>query len=410
MVEICGFEPQTPCLQSRKSYLLPIFIIIHKPLYIKALWLFLVLLNFGNYSVILSKLRQQCGNENQSKYYSKKMNKEKGDIVLYTTEDNKIKIELKVFDETVWLTQKEISELFQTTTQNITQHIKDIYETFELEEISTCKNYLQVQKEGNREVSRDAKFYNLDVILAIGYRVRSHRGTQFRKWATTTLKEYLIKGFIMNDERLKNPKAGDYFDELLERIREIRASEKRVYQKIRDIYKLSVDYDKDLTKTIEFFKKVQNKTIYAITGQTAAEIIKERANHSKPNMGLTSWRGSKVRKLDVAIAKNYLEEPEIEDLNRIIVMYLDHAEDMAKRQKVIYMKDWEEKLDEFLKFTKREILQNAGKVSADIAQKLAESEYEEFTKLRLKIAKEKSDEEILKEIEVIEQNLTKKDE
>lgn len=334
--------------------------------------------------------------------------KDKGDVILYTTEDNKIKMELKVFNETVWLTQKEISELFQTTTQNITQHIKDIYETFELEESETCKNYLQVQKEGNREVSREAKFYNLEMILAIGYRIRSHRGTQFRKWATTTLKEYLIKGFVMNDERLKNPQNGDYFDELLKRIKDIRVSEKRVYQKIKDIYKLSVDYDKDSTKTIEFFKKVQNKTIYAITGNTAAEIIKDRANHAKPNMGLTSWQGSKVRKIDVAIAKNYLQEKEIDELNRIIVMYLDHAEDMAKREKLIYMKDWEEKLDEFLKFTKREVLQNAGKVSAEIAKKLAESEYEEFEKVRLKIAQEKENEDFLKDIESIEQNLIKK--
>ena len=331
------------------------------------------------------------------------MSKEKGDLILYTTEDNQIKIELKIFDETVWLNQQEIADLFQKAKSTINEHIKNIYLEGELEESTT------MQKFGISEFSnKPTNYYNLDVVLAVGYRVKSHRGTQFRKWATTTLKEYLVKGFIMDSERLKDPQAGDYFDELLERIREIRASEKRVYQKIRDIYKLSVDYDKDLAKTIEFFKIVQNKTIYAITGKTAAEIINERADHTKPNMGLTAWKGAKVKKLDITIAKNYLQEPEIEDLNRIIVMYLDHAEDMARREKLIYMQDWEDKLNEFLKFTKREVLQNAGKVSHDIAKKLAESEYKKFEEVRLNIEKEKNDDEILKEIELLEERLEKK--
>jgi len=331
------------------------------------------------------------------------MSKEKGDLILYTTEDNQIKIELKIFDETVWLNQQEIADLFQKAKSTINEHIKNIYLEGELEESTT------MQKFGISEFSnKPTNYYNLDVVLAVGYRVKSHRGTQFRKWATTTLKEYLVKGFIMDSERLKDPQAGDYFDELLERIREIRASEKRVYQKIRDIYKLSVDYDKDLAKTIEFFKIVQNKTIYAITGKTAAEIINERADHTKPNMGLTAWKGAKVKKLDITIAKNYLQEPEIEDLNRIIVMYLDHAEDMARREKLIYMQDWEDKLNEFLKFTKREVLQNAGKVSHDIAKKLAESEYKKFEEVRLNIEKEKNDDEILKEIELLEESLEKK--
>ena len=337
------------------------------------------------------------------------MSFDKGDIILYTTKDDKIKIELKVFDETVWLTQKEIADLFQKADSTIKEHIKNIYDEKECDVDSTSRKFRLVQNEGKREVEREVLYHNLDVILAVGYRVRSHRGTQFRKWATTTLKEYLVKGFVMNDERLKDPKAGDYFDELLERIREIRASEKRVYQKIKDIYKLSVDYDHDLSKTVEFFKKVQNKTIYAITGKTAAEIIKERADHTKPNMGLTAWKGSKVRKLDVAIAKNYFKEPEIDDLKRIIVMYLDHAEYMAKHEKLLYMKDWEERLDEFLKFNKKEILDNAGKVSADIAKKLAESEYKKFEKVRLKIEKEEDDKEVLKEIAAIEKKLEKKD-
>ena len=337
------------------------------------------------------------------------MNKEKGDIILYTTQDNKIKIELKVFDKTVWLNQKEIAELFQKADSTIKEHVKNIYDEKECDVDSTRRKFRLVQNEGKREVEREVLYYNLDMVLAVGYRVRSHRGTQFRKWATNTLKEYLIKGFAMNDERLKDPQNGDYFDELLERIREIRASEKRVYQKIKDIYKLSIDYDRDLAKTVEFFKKVQNKTIYAITGKTAAEIIKERADSNKLNMGLTSWKGAKIRKLDVVISKNYLEEPEIEDLNRIIAMYLDHAEDMAKREKVVYMKDWEGKLNEFLKFTKREVLQNAGKVSNKIAKKLAETEYKKFEQIRLKQDKEKDDEEILKEIAAMERKIKKKD-
>lgn len=328
--------------------------------------------------------------------------KSKENIILYTTPDNQIKIELRVFNDTIWLTTKELAELFQKSESTIKEHIKNIYDKKECDINSTRRNFQLVQNEGNRKITREIFTYKLDVVLAVGYRVKSHRGTQFRQWATTILKEYLIKGFVMNDERLKNSQNGDYFDELLERIREIRASEKRVYQKIRDIYKLSVDYDQDISKTIEFFKKVQNKTIYAITNQTAAEIIQTRADHNKPNMGLTAWQGTKVRKSDVTTAKNYLNEPEIEDLNRIIVMYLDHAEYMTKHEKLIYMKDWEEKLNEFLKFTKKEILQNSGKVSAEVARKLAEVEYRKFEKISLKIDKEKDDEDILKAIEAIE--------
>ena len=325
------------------------------------------------------------------------MDKEKGDIILYATKDDKIKIELRVFNKTAWLNQQEIADLFQKAKSTINEHIKNIYSEGELEKSLTMSKF------GNSEFAdKPTNYYNLDMILAVGYRVKSHIGTQFRKWATSTLKEYLIKGFVMDDERLKNPQNGDYFDELLARIRDIRASEKRIYQKIKDIYKLGVDYDKNTEATKKFFKIVQNKTLFAITGKTAAEIIHNRANSDKANMGLTSWRGEKIRKSDISIAKNYLNEAEIEDLNRIIVMYLDHAEYMAKEEKLIYMKDWEEKLNEFLKYTKKEILQNSGKVSNEIAKKLAESEYKKFEQTRLKQDKEKDDEEILKEIEAIE--------
>jgi len=293
------------------------------------------------------------------------------EIILYQTEDGLTKVEVRLQDETVWLTQAALADLYQTTPQNITLHLKSIYGDAELDELATCKEYLQVQKEGKREVSRTRKFYNLQVILAVGYRVRSQRGTQFRRWATEHLNEYLVKGFTMDDERLK---AGvnigsDYFDELLERIRDIRASEKRFYQKIRDIYKLAVDYDPKAEETLEFFKIVQNKLHFAVSGKTAAELISERADAKKPNMGLTSWKGAKVRSGDVTIAKNYLNESEMDGLNRIVTMYLDYAEDQAKRHRQIFMRDWREKLDMFLEFNERDILDNPGSVSKEIADR-----------------------------------------
>jgi len=309
----------------------------------------------------------------------------KSEFLLYQTEDGETRIEVRLQDETVWMTQATMADLYQTTTQNITTHLKAIYKEGELSKSATCKEYLQVQQEGSRKVSRTRKFYDLLVIIAVGYRVRSHRGTQFRRWATERLNEYLVKGFTMDDDRLK---AGvnigsDYFDEMLERIRDIRSSEKRFYQKIRDIYKLAADYDPKAEETMEFFSIVQNKLHFAISGKTAAELISERADATKPNMGLTSWKGAKVRKGDVAIAKNYLNADEIEGLNRIVTMYLDYAEDQAKRHRQIFMRDWRKKLDTFLQFNERDILTNAGKISKEVADQLAFEQYQIFHQHRL---------------------------
>ena len=306
-------------------------------------------------------------------------------FMLYQTEDGQTRIEVRLQDETVWMTQAAMAELYQTTPQNITTHLKAIYKEGELSESATCKEYLQVQQEGSRKVFRTRKFYDLPVIIAVGYRVRSHRGTQFRRWATERLNEYLVKGFTMDDDRLK---AGvnigsDYFDEMLERIRDIRSSEKRFYQKIRDIYKLAADYDPKAEETLEFFSIVQNKLHFAISGKTAAELISERADATEPNMGLTSWKGAKVRKGDVAIAKNYLNADEIEGLNRIVTMYLDYAEDQAKRHRQIFMRDWRKKLDAFLQFNERDILTNAGKISKAVADQLALEQYQIFHQHRL---------------------------
>ena len=307
------------------------------------------------------------------------------EIILYQTEDGTTRLSVRLEDETVWLTQAAMAELFQTTPQNVTIHVKSIYEDGELEAGATCKDYLQVRSEGTRQVERCLKHYNLDVVIAVGYRVRSHRGTQFRRWATERLREYVVKGFVMDDERLKEGRTlgADYFDELLERIRDIRASEKRFYQKVRDIYRLAIDYDAKAEQTKEFFQIVQNKLHWAITGKTAAEIISERADAAKPNMGLTTWKGAKVRKADVTVAKNYLDQEEIQGLNRIVTMYLDYAESQAERRQPLYMRDWRGKLDAFLQFNEREILQDAGKVSMDVAKALAMEHYEKFNKRRL---------------------------
>ena len=307
------------------------------------------------------------------------------EIVFYQTEDGRSRIEVRLEDNTVWLTQRLMAELFQTTVANVNTHLKNLYEEGELRPEATIKDYLIVQTVGSRAVKRPMQFYNLDAILAVGYRVRSERGTRFRQWATERLREYLVKGFVLDDERLKEGRTlgTDYFDELLERIRDIRASEKRFYQKIRDIYKLAVDYDPDAQAAKEFFQIVQNKLHWAIAGRTAAEIIAERADARKPNMGLTSWKGAKVRRTDVVVAKNYLNEKEIGELNRIVVMYLDYAEDQAKRRKPLYMRDWRAKLDAFLRFNEREVLQHPGKVSMEIAQALALEQFETYDRARL---------------------------
>ncbi len=326
------------------------------------------------------------------------------EIILYRTEDGKNKIEVRLENGSVWVTQYHMAELFQTDRSSIAKHIINILQESELIENETCAEIAQVQNEGGKQVTRKIKHYNLDMIIAVGYRVRSHRGTQFRQWATERLREYVVKGFVLDDERLKEGHNfdGDYFDELLERIRDIRASEKRFYQKIRDIYKLAADYDPKAEETQEFFKIVQNKLHWAITGKTAAELISERADAAKQNMGLTSWKGVKVRKTDVTIAKNYLNENELHQLNRIIVMYLDYAEMQAERRQPVYMKEWKEKLDAFLRFNEQDILKNSGTVSMEIAKSLAINEYEKFNRKRLEYDKQKDDEkfeQISKKIE-----------
>jgi hypothetical protein len=306
----------------------------------------------------------------------------RSEIILYQTEDGKAIISVLLEQETVWLSQMAMAELFQTSKQNISLHLKNILAEGELEEHRVVKDFLTTAADGKNYTTRH---YNLEAIIAVGYRVSSHRGTQFRQWATERLREYLVKGFVLDDERLKEGTniGADYFDELLERIRDIRASEKRFYQKIRDIYKLACDYDPKAEETLDFFRIVQNKLHWAITGKTAAELISERADATKPNMGLTAWKGAKVRKGDVTVAKNYLNAEEVEHLNRIVVMYLDYAEDQARRRKKLYMRDWREKLDAFLKFNERDILEHAGKVSMEVAQALALEEYEKFNRRRL---------------------------
>ena len=329
-------------------------------------------------------------------------------IILYQSPDGRTRIELKAQDDMAWLTQAQIAELFQKKTPTINEHIKNIYEEGELLPESTIRKFRIVQKEGNRDVERNVDHYNLDMILAVGYRVRSTRGTQFRLWATTTLKEYLIKGFAMDDKRLKDPQAFDYFDELLERIKDIRASEKRFYQNVKDIYATSIDYDPQSLAAQDFFKKVQNKMLWAVTGHTAAEIKEARSNPKLANMGLTSWKGSRVRKGDVTTAKNYLKEDEMKELNRIVTMYLDYAEDQAKRRKAMTMDDWSEKLDAFISFNERELLTHAGKISADIADKLALERYDEFDTARKAQEAIEADMEDIKELEAIEKQSQKK--
>ena len=328
-----------------------------------------------------------------------------GELILYTADDGSAAIQLRAEGGTVWLTQAEMASLFQTTPQNITQHIKAVYAEGELHSDATCKEDLQVRGEGARSVKRTLKHYNLDMILAVGYRVRSARGTQFRQWATTHLREYLVKGFVLDDARLKEPGGWDYFDELLARIRDIRASEKRFYQKIRDIYATAVDYDGKSEAAQLFFKKVQNKMLWAITGHTAPEIIAGRADPAMPNMGLTTWQGERVRKQDVTVAKNYLTPAEIESLDRIVVMYLDYAQDQAERRRTLTMHDWEDKLDAFLQFNEREVLKHAGKLRAEVAEKLALERYESFDAARRRAARLVVDAEDLAALEQTERQL-----
>lgn len=308
---------------------------------------------------------------------------QESELLLYTSPDGDVKIDVCLKEETVWLTINQMAELFQIDKSGISRHLKNIYETNELERGPTVANFATVQSEGERKIQRDLEYYNLDAIISVGYRVNSIRGTQFRKWATQRLKEYLIKGFTMDDERLKQLGGGNYFDELLERIRDIRSSEKVFWRKVLDIYATSIDYDPSAEASQTFFATVQNKMHWAAHGQTAAEIISSRADSRKPHMGLTSWTGEKPRKSDVGIAKNYLNEEELDVLNRLVTMYLDFAELQAKSRKAMYMKDWIERLDDFLLLNERNILSHAGRVSHQAALENAEAEYEAYHKILL---------------------------
>jgi hypothetical protein len=300
-------------------------------------------------------------------------------IIIYTTEKGEIKLEVRLENETVWLTQKLMAELFQTTVPNINMHLKNIFDEGELDPKSTIKDFLIVRLEGNREINRNIEYYNLDAIISVGYRIKSKVATRFRQWATKHIREYIVKGFVLDDERLKNPDLPfDYFEELLNRIQEIRTSERRFYQKITDIYATSVDYDPIDENSILFFQTVQNKMHWAITGKTAAEIIIERANSNEPNMGLSNWRGTKPRKSDVSIAKNYLKEPELLALNNLVEQYLVFATGQAMRRIPMYMKDWIEKLHGFLKLNDRNILTHAGKISHQLAIEKAEKEFDKY--------------------------------
>ena len=333
------------------------------------------------------------------------------EIILYTTTDGKVKIDTIFQNETIWLTQKKMAELFDVKRPAITKHLKNIFQSGELDEKvvgSILEHTTQHGAIEGKTQTKAVKYYDLDAIIAVGYRVNSKRATQFRIWATNILKEYIIKGFAMDDDRLKQVKRWDYFDEWLERIRDIRASEKRFYQKIRDIYATAIDYDKTSDQAQIFFKKVQNKMLWATTGKTAAELIENRSNPDIPNMGLTSWRGSIVRKQDVAIAKNYLNADEIKDLNEIVTMYLDYAERQARQRKTVTMEQWADKLDSFLEFNEQELLTHAGKVKAEVAKKIADDHYEEFDQKRKKAEALIANEEDIKQLEEIEKQLLDK--
>ena len=330
------------------------------------------------------------------------------ELVLYQTEDGLIRIQLRAEDGNVWLTQLEIAELFATTKQNVSLHVKNILEDKELDERATVKESLTVQTEGNRQVKRNTALYSLPMILAIGYRVRSPRGNQFRQWASAHLSEYLLKGFVMDDERLKNPGGWDYFDELLARIRDIRASEKRFYQKVRDLFALSHDYQSSDNKAQVFFAEVQNKLLYAVTQQTAAEIIVARADPSSPNMALTTWSGTRVRKHDVVIAKNYLTADEVDTLNRLVVIFLEQAELRVKDRKELSLDFWRNNVDKLLEFNDKPILHNAGKISNDQMKQIAQTRYDSFDAARREAEAKAADADDLQMLEVMAKKIEKK--
>lgn len=336
-----------------------------------------------------------------------------GEFLLYTTEDGQTRVECRFEDETIWLSQALMAALFDRDVRTINEHLQNLYEEAELEPEATIRKFRIVRLEGTREVARRIEHYNLEAILAVGFRVKSPRGVQFRKWANTRLQEYLIKGFTMDDERLKNPPVDgkgipDYFDELLERIRDIRTSERRVYLRVREIFALATDYQASKKETVAFFKAIQNKLHFATTGKTAAELIAERADAEQPNMGLTTWKGEIVRKGDVTIAKNFLQPEEIEELNRIVVMWLDFAEDQTKRRQQVFLCDWQTKLDEFLRFNDREVLEDSGSLSKQAADEQARQEYEVFAQRRREFLEAEGARDTIKGIEDIAKKSSKK--
>ena len=330
-----------------------------------------------------------------------------GELILYRSEDGRAEIQLRAEGDTVWLTQAEMADLFDTSVPNINTHIRNILKEEELDEGATIKDDLIVRDEGGRQVRRTVKFYSLPMILAVGYRVQSPRGTQFRQWATAHLEEYLLKGFVMDDQRLKEPGGWDYFDELLARIRDIRASEKRFYQKVKDLFALSSDYRPDDRDAQTFFAEVQNKLLYAVTGHTAAEIVVQRADADSPNMALTSWKGARVRKQDVTIAKNYLSADEVDTLNRLVVIFLEQAELRARERKDLTLDYWRHNVDRLLEFNERPILDGAGSISRDRMEQIAHERYEQFDAQRRRDEALEADAEDLRELEALEKRIKK---
>lgn len=332
------------------------------------------------------------------------------EILIYQSSNGKVKLDVVLENETIWLSQKQLCELYGKSKSTISEHIKAIFEDEELDRNSVVRFFRTTASDGK---NYDVEHYNLDMIIALGFKVRSRSGVQFRKWANSTLKEYIVKGFVIDDDRLKNPVIGDvktpdYFDELLHRIKDIRASEKRVYLRTREIFKLAGDYDPSWSETTKFFSRIQNKLHFAITHQTAAEIIHSRADAAKPNMGITSIEKENIKSTDVVVAKNYLNEQEIDELNRIVIMWLDYAEDQANRRKQIFLKDWEERLDSFLKFNEREVLGNFGSITKKEADKVAKDEYKKFSAQRRAELEAIGEEQTIKALENIAKKLTRK--
>lgn len=332
---------------------------------------------------------------------------------MYQTEDGRTRLECRFEEETIWLSQALLAELYQKDVRTINEHLKNIYDEGELNAGATIRSFRIVRREGQREVARQIEHYNLDAILAVGYRVRSRQGTQFRRWATERLREYLLKGFVLDDERLKNPPSPelgvpDYFDEMLERIRDIRASERRMYLRVKDIFAMAADYEPSSEETTMFFRVMQNKLHFAATGMTAAELIEGRADHELPNMGLTSWKSGEVRTADVTVAKNYLDTTEVDELNRIVVMWLDFAEDQARRRKQVFMNDWEQKLNDFLKFNERDVLTHAGSVSKADADAFAKQQYDAFAERRRAFKEAQGEEDSVRALEDAAKTLPKR--